>query len=303
MSQWLETPGSALVPVRQVPSEPPIIVRGARVAVGLATQAGQALDRATGGSGNVPAVVDAAIGITVTSVEVTSDAVHFVAHITAPITNPVANFIVNPPFLPTQLRPNSIFTALTDRGRVARYAMDNELSQAANSLSPVIVEAVLERIDLTDIVIDQVDLTRVVQAVLDDMDLTQIVIDRVDIDAIASKLDMNPIIDRIPIIDIANYVIDEIDLPKIVRESTGGLAGEAVRGVRLQSMELDDSLSEGVDKIIRRKRRKTEVSGYKKERRIKWLAKFQEDMSSGQPDPTADKPVPTGSSVDWKGAE
>lgn len=280
MADWLQVPGADLVPVRAVPTEPPVLIRGARVAFGLATQAGQALDRATGGSGNVPAVVDAAIGASVAGLEAATTSIGFAIGIAKPVAEPVLQFIVDPPIIPTALRPVTVFESLAARGMYERRAMDGELVSTAGALSPVIVDAIVEQVDLTDLVISKVDLTKVVATVLDQMDLTQLVLDRVEIDQIAAAVSLDPIIDRIDMIDIANYIIDEIDLPKIVRESTGGLASEAVRGVRLQSMELDDSISGGVDKVLQRKRRKTEVEGYKKRRRMKWLQKFQEDMES-----------------------
>lgn len=282
MADWLQAPGADLVPVRTVPAEPPVLVRGARVAFGLATAAGQALDRATGGSGSVPTVVDAAIGAGAAGIEATAAGVGFVIGVVKPVADPVLSVLVDPPFLPDALRPTSVFAALTVRGASERGAMGSELANTAGALTPMIVDALTEQIDLTDLVISKVDLARVVATVLDEMDLTQLVLERVEIDRIAAQVSLDPIIDRIDMIDIANYIIDEIDLPKIVRESTGGLASEAVRGVRLQSMEFDDTISDGVDKVLQRKQRKTEVEGYTKRRRIKWLEKFQEDLSRGK---------------------
>lgn len=298
MADWLETPGSALVPVRRVQPEPGVLIRGTRVAVGLASQAGQALDRATGGSGQVPAAVDAMIGVSVVAAESAAHAVGAIAHVAQPIVGPVVGVIVDPPFVPEQFRLGTMFSSFASRGRNERASMDLELEYTANELAPLIVNSVLDQLNLTELVIEQVDLTRIVSTVLDQIDLTQLVIERVDLDEIVAQVDLDRIIDRIELIEIANYIIDEIDLPKIVRESTGGLASEAVRGVRLQSMEFDSDLSHGVDRMISRKRRKTELNKPGKRSRFKWLAKIQEDLSRGQSESVStDSDITTGGDV------
>ncbi|GDX31952.1 hypothetical protein LBMAG15_08860 [Actinomycetes bacterium] len=98
-----------------------------------------------------------------------------------------------------------------------------------------------------------------VNAVLDRMDLTQIVLDHVDIDALVAKANMDAIIDKVPIVDIADYVIAEIDLPKIIRESTGGVATDAVNAARLQALSVDKLINRIADSmLLRSKGRKVE---------------------------------------------
>ena len=53
-----------------------------------------------------------------------------------------------------------------------------------------------------------------------------------------------------------------IDLPEIIRESTGSMASEVVRDVRMQSIDADVAIARIVDRLIRRRReRRTEISG------------------------------------------
>ena len=140
---------------------------------------------------------------------------------------------------------------------------------ATNSISGLVglaaglVGAVASVIDHTVIAGVNAALDRVVpiavNVVVDRIDLTQIVLDRVDIDAIVARANMDEVIDRLPMVDIANYIIDEIDLPKIIRESTGGIATDAVNAARLQSLSLDEFINKIADSIIfRRKGRKVE---------------------------------------------
>ena len=73
---------------------------------------------------------------------------------------------------------------------------------------PLVANAIIERLDLTAIVLRQVDLDAIVRETL-------------------NRIDMTVVIDRLPIVDIADYVIEEIDLPRLIRQSTGGVAVDA----------------------------------------------------------------------------
>jgi hypothetical protein len=131
------------------------------------------------------------------------------------------------------------------------------------------VEAVLDRLDLTELVIRRVDLDRVaqhldVEAVLDRLDLTELVTSRVDLDriagtldieAIAYRLDLNALAARIDLIGLAEQVVVGIDLPQLIRDSTGSVASEGIAGVRMQGMEADQALTQLVDRLLRRRRR------------------------------------------------
>ena len=58
-------------------------------------------------------------------------------------------------------------------------------------------------------------------------------------DAIARRVDLDAIVDRLDLVALANRVIEGIDLAEIIRESTGSVTGEMVRGVRMQGIEAD----------------------------------------------------------------
>jgi len=125
----------------------------------------------------------------------------------------------------------------------------------------VIVVTVLDRLDLTDLVIARVDLARVIDAALDEVDLTQIVLDRVDLDRIVESVELDPILDRVPIIELADYVIEEVDLPQIIRQSTGGVAADAIDAARMASYRTDVGVAGFVDRLIFRRKRALEAPG------------------------------------------
>ena len=71
----------------------------------------------------------------------------------------------------------------------------------------------------------------------------------VDIDAIAARIDIGAVIDRIDLVGLAEDVIAEVDLPEIIRESTGSMASETVRGVRMQGITADEAVGRAVDRF------------------------------------------------------
>ena len=144
-----------------------------------------------------------------------------------------------------------------------------DLDRVAQGLD---VEAVLDRLDLTELVIRRVDLDRVAQrldieAVLDRLDLTDLVVRRVDLDrvaqgldveAVAYRLDLTALAQRIDLIGLAEQVVVGIDLPQLIRDSTGSVASEGIAGVRMQGMEADQALTHLVDRLLRRRPRTPE---------------------------------------------
>jgi hypothetical protein len=85
-------------------------------------------------------------------------------------------------------------------------------------------------------------------------DPTPLLLERIDINQIiAEHVDVEAIIGRIDVVALARDVIDELDLPEIVRESSRTMAAETVDGLRKQSMNADRLLSEMVDRLLRRK--------------------------------------------------
>ncbi|PND58906.1 hypothetical protein CRM90_05955 [Mycobacterium sp. ENV421] len=97
-----------------------------------------------------------------------------------------------------------------------------------------------------------VGLTRIVELVLEQIDLTALVRDNVDIDAIVTDVDIDAIIARIDLIGLADQIIDGVDLPTIIRESTGTVTAEVMTDVRSQTARADDMISGFVDRMLGR---------------------------------------------------
>ena len=136
------------------------------------------------------------------------------------------------------------------------------------------IDAIATRLDL-DAIVDKIDVDAIVRRVDVDAIVTQVDIDaiakRIDVDAIVAKLDIDAIVDRVDIdaivgrldlVSLAEEIVNGIDLPEIIRESTGSMASEVVRDVRMQSIDADVAIARIVDRLIRRHRaRRTEIFG------------------------------------------
>ena len=110
------------------------------------------------------------------------------------------------------------------------------------------LDAVVSRVDL-DAVVARLDLNAVVSRVD-----VEAVVKRVDIDAVIARVDVDAVLARLDLAAIALQVIEAIDLPEILRESTGSVASEAVRGVRADGVQADEAVARFVDRLLRRAR-------------------------------------------------
>jgi hypothetical protein len=61
-------------------------------------------------------------------------------------------------------------------------------------------------------------------------------------------------VDRIDLIGLANKVIDGVDLPAIIRESTNSVTAEVMTDVRTQGERADDMVAGIVDRVLGRSR-------------------------------------------------
>ncbi|HZB19007.1 MAG TPA: hypothetical protein VE463_04155, partial [Blastococcus sp.] len=104
------------------------------------------------------------------------------------------------------------------------------------------------RLDLNDLVERRVDLDRLARHL--DIDA---IVNRLDLDGIAARLDLDRIVDRLDLIGRAQEVVEGIDLPRIIRESTGSVASEGISSVRIRSMEADRAVTHFVDRVLFRR--------------------------------------------------
>jgi hypothetical protein len=153
-----------------------------------------------------------------------------------------------------------------DAWQEARTESSRAAELFADAVVPPLVDAVVDRLDLTDLVLDNVDLERVIaevdiDSVISRIDIDEIVrgvdvtaiIDEIDIDAVAARVDVQKIVDRLDLVAIAQGVVDELDLPAIIRGSTETMAAETVDGIRVQGMHADRFVARIVDRTLHRR--------------------------------------------------
>ena len=241
----------------------------------------QEVSALSGDSRAVPPVVDVAIGAGLAATEVVARAAAGAYR----LVQPVAKLALQPPVLPERYWPQRGVDQLADRGERARTQGVRQAWALLDDLVPYIVDVILDRIDLTQIVIDRVNVMRIVDGidiaaivghldfdsiiekvpinhVLELVDINGIVarvnldpiIASVDINGIVSRVDIEAIISRVDLGKIATEVIDEIDLPEIIWESSGAMASETVVGVRMQGRAADERINQIIDRVLRRQR-------------------------------------------------
>lgn len=127
------------------------------------------------------------------------------------------------------------------------------------------IRRVIDRVDLDELVarvdldraVARVDLDRAVERVdvgkvVDRVDIDR-VLDRVDLDGIVDRVDIDRVIERAHVVDLAHYIVREIDLPALMRSSTSSLSTDVVRTVRDQGVDADRAVERLVDRILLRR--------------------------------------------------
>ncbi|MCK8614322.1 hypothetical protein [Gordonia sp. C13] len=142
-----------------------------------------------------------------------------------------------------------------------------------------VVEVLTEEVDLTDLVLRNVDLHRLIAEVLAVIDLDAVietvdldravaqvdlmkaialvdideVIGTVDLDAVASRIDIEAILDRVDLVGLAEEIIDGVDLPDIIREASTSVTADVMTDVRSTSERADDAVANAVNRFLRRR--------------------------------------------------
>ena len=154
--------------------------------------------------------------------------------------------------------------AVIDRVDVDAVVARADLQKAIDRVD---IDGVVAGVDLQR-VIDRIDVDAIVagvdlEAVIDRVDVDAVVaradlqkaIDRVDIDAVVARADFDAVIAKLDLIELAEFVVEGIDLPGIIRSSTGSMASEGLREVRRQGIGADARVAHVVDRLLHRQER------------------------------------------------
>lgn len=220
---------------------------------------------------SVEGPLDVAVGAAVTVARPVVATGVVVARAVSPLARGLLGVLSRPPLVPEAWAPAEIAQRFAARGRQVRFAAGEDLTvvsgQTLDVLVPSVVEPVLDRIDVTALVLQRVDLERLVGAVLDTMDLTDLVLERVDlkrlVETAIASIDLNEIVrTQVDLAGIAEEVIDEVNLPEIIRESSTGVASEVVDVARISAVAGDELVNRWIDRfLLRRNARRTASPG------------------------------------------
>lgn len=132
-------------------------------------------------------------------------------------------------------------------GRVDRLARTGRTEQRRNEREAALLlrsvwrRAVARAVAETDL-----------DAVLDEIDVDAIV-RRLDVDAVVQRVDLDAVVTRLRVPELVERVLDDIDLGRIVRESSAGMAAETVEAVRVRSAGADRAVNGFVDRVVLRR--------------------------------------------------
>jgi hypothetical protein len=140
-----------------------------------------------------------------------------------------------------------MLTSLEGKWRETCLSAETSAVAFTRELERELLQAVLGPLDLTDIVRTRVD----IDALVDEVDLDRIVA-KVDIEALVARLDLG---------ELTQEVLDEIDLPSLIRESTGTITADAIEEVRYVSLDADRMVARVIDRLMRRSTRHLDAPG------------------------------------------
>jgi hypothetical protein len=181
--------------------------------------------------------------------------------------------VLHPPGVPAGAHPGHLAATLAVRGAEQRTAAAAAAGRALDALVPRVLDTVLARVGLTDLVLDNVDLDAVVSGVDLDAAATRLDVDavvaradleaaiarvdldsavaRVDLDAVVARVDVDAILDRL---DLTDVVLSRVDLTRLVnavleRVDLVGLAQDVIDGVDLPAIIRESTGSMASDTV------------------------------------------------------
>ena len=121
-----------------------------------------------------------------------------------------------------------------DPSRSARRGVTGSAELLAQRLAERVIDIVVQAVDIN--------------AVLNEVDLNEL-LEHVDMDALLDRIDINDVVARIDM----DKLVEQTDLGAIIARSTGGMATEALDGVRSDAVGLDRRIDRWVTRLLRRK--------------------------------------------------
>ena len=177
---------------------------------------------------DLQALIDIGIGAATSTASRSGALGRRLTRIAGPLVEPVVALALRPPLVSEAHQPVTWLTRLAQEGQDRRAELLRQAEHYLDVVVPLVVAAVIERLDVTALVERNVDLDEIINT-LDLAGLTQ-------------------------------TVMAEVDLPEIIRQSTGSLTSDTVLGVRMQSISADEAVDRAISRFRRRRRTKTQTA-------------------------------------------
>jgi hypothetical protein len=139
---------------------------------------------------------------------------------------PVVHLVLRPPLVPRRHQPATWLNDLARHGGARRDELYGRLSALLDLVVPGLVAQVMRRVDPADVIHRYVD-----------------------VDGIIADVDIDSVLSRVDVVALVKEVIDELDLPELIRESTSAMASDSVRGLRMHSISGDDAIGRAVGRL------------------------------------------------------
>jgi len=260
-------------PPRDASPPPDLVTVAARVAVGLVALAVESAvqllrhvsgstDHRTTSDDTLALLTGAALGFTIEAVRTGMS----IAQLGLRAAGPPAGFVMDTFFDAPRRATEDLAADWNERWREERPEVHAAATAVAVQVTRQAIDLVLDQLDLTQLVLDHVELNRIVDsvdldAVVGRLDLDSIVrrvdidgvAERIDLDAVAARLDVEKLVSRLDLAKLSLEVIERIDLPEIIRSSTGTVASEGVRVIRMQTFGADRAITGLVNRVFGRR--------------------------------------------------
>ena len=220
-------------------------------------------------------LVDALIGLIDVCAAVTGHWIHLAARRVAILTDPmlrVAAVAVGLTVSPIAAATRSWWEPVQLRGTARREAAEREAASTIEVSLPHVMDAVLDRVDLTGSVVTKVDLAEMMTAVLERVDMVEVMTEQLDLERVIRStfenvdmtgvaleyLDLERIVgatmDEVDLVALMRDRIEDVDVTDVIRSAPATVAGEAVRGMRQTSAEAEKAVSALLGLVTPRRR-------------------------------------------------
>jgi hypothetical protein len=235
------------------------------------TGSGASVGPAAGGADQMRDLVNASLGAISLITRPTRRTARFTLQVVRPVVGRASRIAV------VEHRWRPLAESLRRRGEPISHQLAGGVAAVVDLAVPLLVEHLLRRVDVTEVVRRHVDLDRLVADV--DLDGVALQLDvnavatRLDVDAVAARLDLELVLDRVDLtalvlgrldltalvsavldhvdlVSLAEEVIEAVDLPEIIRDSTGAMTSDTLRGARLRSATADQAVRRLRDRLL-----------------------------------------------------